>query len=94
VRCRWQAPAAGTVKATTCGLTDADTMLAVLRADTPTGPWQCIRSNDDDPGCAATNAYASASSFPSQAGKHYLFVVAEYENNAAPSFRLRVTGPA
>lgn len=60
----------------------------------PPPPCLSRRSNDDDLGCAATNPYASASTFPCHAGKHYLFVVAEYEGNAAPSFRLRITGPA
>jgi hypothetical protein len=46
--CRWQAPASGTVKATTCGYTKADTMMAVLLGDSPTGPWRCIRFV---PGC-------------------------------------------
>lgn len=93
---RWQAPASGTVKATTCGYTKADTMMAVLLGDSPTGPWRCIRSNDDDTSCAASagNEFASTASAPCVKGKYYLFVVAEYEGNLRPDVRLRVTGPA
>jgi hypothetical protein len=42
-RCRWKATAATALNATTCGLTDADTLLAVLVGASKAGPWKCLR---------------------------------------------------
>lgn len=67
----WTAPATGTAKITTCGLTSVDTKLAVYAGNTCPAAT-ALDCNDDDSGCGGFFAIQSSVSFACTNGSAYV----------------------